>query len=161
VWRQRSAADAVAMRDLTNDTVTRFQETGLLAVEDVAAGGAAEPERVLFHLINHAREHKGQILLTMQRPPGELEIALPDLRSRLRALPLVEIRPPDDALLSGLLVKLFSDRQLAVDPGVITYLTRHMERSAEAARAIVGRIDKLALAKQRKVTRALAAEALR
>lgn len=161
VWRQRSGADAVAMADVTTATVARFQETGQLAIEDVAAGGDAEPERLVFHLLNQARESKGQILITTRQPPGELDIALPDLRSRLRALPVAEIQPLDDALLSGLLVKLFSDRQLAIDPGVIKYLMRHMERSAEAARAIVERIDRLALATHRKVTRALAADALR
>lgn len=161
VWRERSGADAVAMADVTAATVTRFQEAGHLAIEDVAAGGDPEPERLVFHLLNAARESKSQILITMRQPPGELDIALPDLRSRLRALPIAEIKPIDDALLSGLLVKLFSDRQLAIDPGVIKYLMRHMERSAEAARLVVERIDHLALATHRKVTRALAADALR
>lgn len=161
VWRRRSGADAVAMADVSAATVTRFQETGRLAIEDVDAGGDAEPERLVFHLLNQARESKGQLLITTRQPPGELDIALPDLRSRLRALPVAVIQPIDDALLSGLLVKLFSDRQLAIDPGVIKYLLRHMERSAEAARTIVQRIDQLALATHRKVTRALAADALR
>ena len=161
VWRRRSGADAVAMNNVSPATVTRFQETGWLAIEDVDAGGGAESERLVFHLLNQARESKGQLLITTRQPPGELDIALPDLRSRLRALPVAVIQPIDDALLSGLLVKLFSDRQLAIDPGVIKYLLRHMERSAEAARTIVQRIDQLALATHRKVTRALAADALR
>lgn len=161
VWRRRSEAHVVAMADVTTTTVAQFQETGRLAIEDIVAGGDPEPERLVFHLLNQARETKGQILITTRQPPGELNIALPDLRSRLRALPVAEILPIDDALLSGLLVKLFSDRQLAIDPGVIKYLMRHMERSAEAAREIVERIDHLALATHRKVTRALAADALK
>ena len=160
VWRRQSAADVVAMADVTPATVAQFQATGRLAIEDVAAGGDPERERLVFHLLNQARESKGQILITTRQAPGNLEIALPDLRSRMRALPVAEILPIDDALLSGLLVKLFSDRQLGIDPGVIKYLTRHMERSAEAAREIVERIDRLALATHRKVTRALAADAL-
>ncbi|MGI9477828.1 MAG: HdaA/DnaA family protein [Hyphomicrobiaceae bacterium] len=161
VWRERSGGDVVSMTDVTAATISRFQETGRLAIEDVAAGGDPETERLVFHLLNAARERKNQILITTRQPPGELEIALPDLRSRLRALPIAQIQPIDDALLSGLLVKLFSDRQLAIDPGVIKYLMRHMERSAQSAREVVERIDRLALATHRKVTRALAAEALR
>lgn len=163
VWRRLSAADAVAMADVTSETIERFKGSGRLAIEDVGVmeSGNAEIERLVFHLLNQARESKGQLLITCRRPPGELGIALPDLNSRLKALPVAEIRPIDDALLSGLLVKLFSDRQLAIDPGVIKYLTRHMERSAEAAREIVERIDQLALRTHRKVTRALAGEALR
>jgi chromosomal replication initiation ATPase DnaA len=75
-------------------------------------------------------------------------------------LPYVAIAPPDEALLRALLVKLFSDRQLSVEPHVISFLALRIERSAEAARLIVAEIDRLALASHRKVTRALAAEAL-
>ena len=85
---------------------------------------------------------------------------LPDLRSRLRALPLVTIAPPDEALLKAVLVKHFADRQLAVEPHVISYIALHMEQSMEAAAAIVADIDRRAMASHRKVTRALAAEIL-
>ena len=85
---------------------------------------------------------------------------LPDLRSRLRALPVVTIAPPDEALLKAVLVKHFTDRQLAVEPHVIGYIALHMEQSMEAAAAIVAEIDRAAMASHRKVTRALAAEVL-
>ena len=79
---------------------------GALLVEDLHAGIANE--RVLFHLLNLVREHKLSMLLTSRVPPGELEVSLPDLRSRLRALPLVTIAPPDEVLLKAVLVKHFS-----------------------------------------------------
>jgi chromosomal replication initiation ATPase DnaA len=92
--------------------------------------------------------------------PGELDVRLPDLRSRLRALPVVAISPPDEALLKGVLVKHFADRQLAVEPRVVTYIALHMEQSMAAAASIVAEIDRAAMASHRKVTRALAAEVL-
>ena len=79
---------------------------GALLVEDLHAG--IGDERVLFHLLNLVRERKLSMLLTSRVPPGELEVRLPDLRSRLRALPLVTIAPPDEALLKAVLVKHFS-----------------------------------------------------
>lgn len=160
VWLARTGGAATTMSALSTATIENFALTASLAVEDVAAGGGPEAERLLFHLLNQARESGGSLLLTMRQPPGELAIDLPDLRSRLRAAPIARIEPIDDALLSALLIKLFADRQLAVDPGVVKYLTRHLERTAEAARQTVGRIDNLALATHRKVTRQLAAEAL-
>src|SRR5581483_5735780 len=84
-------------------------------------------------------------------PPGELDVALPDLRSRLRALPVVTISPPDEALLKAVLVKHFADRQLAVEPHVIAYIALHMEQSMEAAAAVVAAIDRAAMAAHRKV----------
>lgn len=156
VWRLRSGAAAFAASLLSEQDVARAN--GALLVEDLHTGIA--DERVLFHLLNLAREHKLSMLLTSRLPPGELVVALPDLRSRLRALPLVAISPPDEALLKAVLVKQFADRQLAVEPHVISYIALHMEQSMEAAATIVAEIDRRALAAHRKVTRALAAEVL-
>jgi chromosomal replication initiation ATPase DnaA len=100
------------------------------------------------------------MLLTSRTPPGEIEASLPDLRSRLRALPLVMIEPPDETLLKAVLVKHFTDRQLIVEPGIIVYIALRMERSMEAAATIVAAIDRAAMADHRKVTRALAAKVL-
>ena len=129
-----------------------------MLVEDLHAG--IGDERALFHLLNLVREHKLSMLLTSSVPAGELDVSLPDLRSRLRALPFVTIAPPDEALLKAVLVKHFMDRQLVVEPHVIGHIALHMERSMEAAATIVAEIDRAAMASHRKVTRALAAEIL-
>jgi chromosomal replication initiation ATPase DnaA len=81
--------------------------------------------------------------------------ALPDLASRLRAVPVAKLAAPDDALIGAVLVKLFADRQLAVDQDVIAYLLPRMERSLGNARAMVAQIDDVALAARRPVTRDL------
>ena len=73
---------------------------------------------------------------------------------------MVEIAEPDEDLLAQVMVKLFADRQVAVDDRIIVYLVARMERSLAAARAIVTRIDQLALARGSKITRALAAEVM-
>ncbi len=158
VWRTRSAAHIVSASALTEGTIAVFAAASALAVEDLDRGIA--DERLLFHLLNLAREHKLSLLLTAQRAPGELEMALPDLRSRVRALPHAPISAPDETLLGGLLVKLFDDRQLRVEPHVVAHLARHIDRSTEAARRVVARVDELALASRRRVTRALVSEAL-
>jgi chromosomal replication initiation ATPase DnaA len=64
-------------------------------------------------------------------------------------------------LLRGVLVKLFADRQLAVDESLIGFLIKRIERSIGAARAVVAELDREAMRQQRPVTRALAAEILR
>jgi chromosomal replication initiation ATPase DnaA len=156
VWRLRSGAARLEAGALCEDDAAQAERA--LLVEDLERGIA--DERVLFHLLNLVRERKLSMLLTSRVPPGELEVRLPDLRSRLRALPLVTIARPDEVLLKAVLVKHFSDRQLAVEPHVINHVALHMEQSMEAAANIVAEIDRLAMASHRKVTRALAAEAL-
>ena len=61
---------------------------------------------------------------------------------------------------SQMFVKLFGDRQVAVDPKVIAYLVQRMERSPEEAVALVDLTDRLALARASAITRRIAAAAL-
>ncbi|HET7491590.1 MAG TPA: DnaA/Hda family protein, partial [Bradyrhizobium sp.] len=117
--------------------------------------------RALFHLLNLAREDGAFVLITARTAPAALEIELQDLRSRLRAIPTVALLPPDDHLFRALIVKFCADRQLAVDEGVVGYLTTRIERSYAAARRVVQFLDAEALRLGRPVTRALAAELLR
>lgn len=159
IWSKRTDALRISAATLDRANVDTLLGARALAVEDLDRG--ISDEKLLFHLLNHARDGHTSVLLTTRSEPGDLDVSLPDLRSRLRALPVVRILPPDDALLNVLLVKLFADRQLLVGPQVIRYLLAHMERSAECARRVVAEIDKLALALHRKPTAALAGEALR
>jgi chromosomal replication initiation ATPase DnaA len=117
-------------------------------------------DRALFHLINLAREQEAFVLLTGRGEPAGYKTGLADLRSRLRALPVVRLLPPDDPLLRAVLVKLFADRQLDVDASLIAYLATRLERSFAGARAAVELLDREALRLKRPVTRALAAEIL-
>lgn len=158
VWIAKSAAPVVAAREITIATVPELAAAGALAVEDLDKGPV--DEQALFHLLNLVREQKLSVLFTSATRPGDLGIKLPDFSSRLKALPLAEIAAPDDVLLSAVLVKLFTDRQLQVDPAVVSYCLVRMERSMDAARHLVAEIDTLALIMQRGVTRALAAKAL-
>lgn len=158
VWRLRSGGGIVTAAELDDATVASLADGAAIVVEDVDRGIA--DEKALFHLLNRARESKLSVLITSRVPPGEQEFRVPDLRSRLRALPLAEMQPPDETLLKAVLVKLFDDRQLSVEPQVIDYLNVRMERSMAAANRVVAAVDRLALATHRKVTRPLAAEAL-
>jgi chromosomal replication initiation ATPase DnaA len=157
IWANRAGARRLSANALDQASVPAALATGGLVLENVA-----DPcdEVALFHLLNLANEQAASMLLTARQPPVLWAIRLPDLKSRLRALPVVELRAPDDALLRAVLVKLFADRQLAVDEGLIGYLVTRIERSFAAARAAVALLDREALRQQRPVTRALAAQML-
>ena len=158
VWRLKSVARVAAAREITEVALPSFVTAGALVVEDIDKG--ARSETALFHLLNLVRERKFALLLTSATRPGDMGLKLPDFSSRLKALPFAEISAPDDALLRSVLVKLFADRQLSVDPQVIAFVLVRMERSFEAARRLVAEIDRLGLAMQRGVTRTVAAQAL-
>jgi chromosomal replication initiation ATPase DnaA len=159
IWAEQAGARATSAHALTADDVPAELATGALVVEDLRA--ASFDERALFHLLNLAREDEAYILITAREPPSALDIELRDLRSRLRALPVVSLQPPDDHLFRALIVKFCADRQLAVDEQVVSYLSTRLERSYAAARRAIALLDAEGLRQGRPVTRALAAELLR
>jgi chromosomal replication initiation ATPase DnaA len=159
IWAERSGARATSAHALTAASVPGALATGALAVEDLKP--AEFDDRAMFHLLNLAREDGAYILITARLAPAAFEIELRDLKSRLRAVPVVSLLPPDDLLFRGLIVKFCADRQLSIDESVVNYLATRIERSYAAARQAVDLLDTEALRLGRPVTRALAAELLR
>ncbi|MBA8876479.1 chromosomal replication initiation ATPase DnaA [Phyllobacterium myrsinacearum] len=151
VWKAES--DAIVIDAASIGTASGA--SGPFLIDDIGDGPIDEAG--LFHLINNVRQSGSSLLMTSRRWPASWPVTLPDLASRLKAATTVEIGEPDDILLSGVLYKLFSDRQIAVDPNVISFLVSHIERSLSTANRIVERLDRAALEKKSKITRALAA----
>src|ERR1700677_3931718 len=158
IWAAAAGARVASARMLTEADLPAALATGALVVEDAVA---MADERALFHLISLARKEDGYLLFTARTVPPLWPASLPDLMSRLRALPVVTLRAPDDAMLRGVMVNLAADRQLPLDETVVAYLLTHIERSFAAARAAVIALDKEALRQSRAPSRALAAELFR
>ena len=117
-------------------------------------------EEALFHLHNHLTAFNLPLLLIGREAPARWPIALPDLKSRLEAIEVVRIEPPDDELLAAVLVKLFADRQLQVAADLVGWLVPRMERSFAECERIVTALDAAALSERRKINRSLAREVL-
>jgi chromosomal replication initiation ATPase DnaA len=159
IWAKASGARLIASAAITLGGAPTALATGALVIEDLREGSCEDT--ALFHLINLAREQGAFLLVTARSPPSGWAVRLRDLASRLRALPVVTLAPPDDALLRAVLVKQFADRHLDVDEELIAYLATRIERSFAAARAIVAELDREALRHKRKVNRALAVDLMR
>jgi chromosomal replication initiation ATPase DnaA len=159
IWAEAAGARSTTAHALTAANVPGALATGALVVEDLNAGSF--DERALFHLLNLAREDEAYVLITARVAPAGLPIELRDLRSRLRAVPVVQLTAPDDQLFRALIVKFCADRQMVIDESVVSYLASRIERSFAAARQAVEMLDTEALRLGRPVTRALAAELLR
>jgi chromosomal replication initiation ATPase DnaA len=156
VWQARSGAVLRPAGALTPDAVPDLAANTAVVIDDAERAA----ERPLLHLLNLMVERRGHLLLTAPAPPARWTTALPDLRSRLVALPEIAMLAPDDALIGAVLLKLFADRQLGVGEEVIVFLLHHMERSFAAARRLVAALDRAALVAQRRITVPLAREVL-
>ena len=162
IWTKMAGAQLIASSELTPGLLDQLMNAPFpLAVDDVDEGlGLPFFEQALFHLHNRLREASLSLLLSSSRPLAECAIDLPDLSSRLKAIPTVAVELPDDELLKQVLAKLFSDRQITVAADVTNYLVSRMERSFAAAGWLVETLDQAALAERRPVTVALARQVM-
>ena len=160
VWADMSAATVVQASDLANMDIPTLASAAI-AVEDVPQiAGDAAAQTALFHLHNLVLAEGHPLLLTGTPPVPRWNLTLPDLTSRVAAATAVALDPPDDALLSALLVKLLADRQLTPKPDLIPYLLTRMDRSFAAAIALIDELDAASIAQKRPITRPLAAQVL-
>ena len=155
-WASRAGAAVLTLSEGEAPDLTDFHGRPVL-LEDADRGA---PDEVLFHLINMAGVPGGGLLLTGRTPPSSWPVLLPDLRSRLNALSVAELPPPDDVILEGLLRKFFRERNIRPTDDLIPYLLRRIERSATRAREVVAKLDEVADAEQRGVSRGLARQIL-
>lgn len=154
IWREH----AHAVRLVASDIAAATPDSSWLEVLVEDADAPNLDQTGLFHLVNAVRAGGGHLLLTGRRFPAAWGVTLPDLASRLKAATTVEIHEPDDLLLAGVITKLFADRQVEVEANVVQFLVRRIERSLSAAIDIVDRLDRTALERKSRITRAMAAE---
>lgn len=156
IWAERASARAATPE--TIEALAGSPDPRPVLVEDADTGRF--PESGLFHLLNHAIRSGRAVLMTAQTAPLSWPLRTEDARSRVRLALNITMAPPDDILLSQMFLKLFSDRQIAVEPGLISYLVKRMERAPNEAVALVEAMDRIALSRGSAITRAVAAEAI-
>lgn len=156
IWREET--NAVQLNGASIGSGAAELGSGPVLIDNIDA--APVDEAGLFHLINAVRGAGTQLLITARRFPAAWGITLPDLESRLKAAATIEIHEPDDLLLTGVVTKLFADRQIEVEPHVVQYLVRRIERSLSTAIHVVDRLDRKAMELKTRITRALAAETI-
>ncbi len=150
VWAARTGAVLLDGRGLTG--LAPLPASGGLAVDQADAAA----EQPLLHLLNAAAELGLPVLLAARTAPARWPTKLPDLASRLRAMPAVELGRPGDAMLRALFATLLAARQLSVPEAVQDWLLLRLPRNPAALRDAARRLDEAALAAGRRVTHAIA-----
>ena len=127
------------------------------AIIDEAEG---DDEHRLFHAWNAAQTEQRPLLMVGRTPPGSWTVALPDLRSRLAAAPHVAIAEPDEALARALIERAFDRAGAGYAADLPDWLLRRVERSYGAIDMVTQLLDRISLSSGRKISVAMAKEAL-
>jgi chromosomal replication initiation ATPase DnaA len=160
-WADQTGAKIAPAATLDLEGAARLVGQSDVGVEDIDRLSCRESEEALFHLLNAVARQGGRLLVTGRCAPRALVLRLADLRTRLNALPIARIEPPDEEFLERLLLHLAEARQLALPQAVAGFLVTRMARSHLAAINLIEALDRLSLEARRPVSRELGAEALR
>jgi DnaA regulatory inactivator Hda len=160
LWRARADSQTIDLSAAGIEQIAALGARAVLVDDCDLAIGDAKNERALLQLYNLVRAGGGSLLLTACRPPSQWAVALPDLASRLNSAMVATIDPPDDILLAQIALKLFADRQITVNEGVISFLLNRGERSAAGLARAIDALDKASLAGKRPITVPLVREVL-
>lgn len=156
VWAAMSGAEILAARD-SAARAEDLSEAAALVVEDAdGVAGDAAAEEALFHIHNALGARGAPLLLTARDAPERWGVVLPDLASRMAQAGVLRLPPPDDALLTAVMMKLAHDRKLPLTPVILSYAAPRIERSFAAAARFVADLDAHALARKRPPTRDMA-----
>ncbi|MCQ2965536.1 MAG: DnaA/Hda family protein [Alphaproteobacteria bacterium] len=115
-------------------------------------------EEFLFHVLNTIFQKKAFILLTAE--DNQFDFKLNDLKTRFNSIPQIKILMPTKQVMDAVLIKQFADRQWIVEPNVISYLLKNMDRSFSVLEQVVKKIDNLVCETKGKVTIALVKKVL-
>ncbi|MFT3724979.1 MAG: DNA replication ATPase [Hyphomonadaceae bacterium] len=139
------AADAGAAM-VTGEALSRAEmdEIARLSVSALAIDDADHPEAAmgLLAVLNLCRDRGAPVLLSGASEPAGWFTRPPDLKSRLAAMPVAHIEPPDDETLALRLREECALRHLILPDESVTYLANRMERSWAAIGLVADQIER-------------------
>ncbi len=160
VWAAQTGARIVPAGTLPQADIAALAQ-GPVVVEDAdGVAGDDAAETALFHLHNLVLAEGHPLLLTAAQPPAAWPLALPDLASRMQATATAHLQPPDDSLLAAVLMKQLAERQLEMDPEVLSFCITRMERRFDSAARLATELNRAAYSQRRRVTKPLVREVL-
>ena len=138
-------------RDYQN-ILDKFESLDILILENIDKVKYDKSEQDLFHIINLVKESNKKLLMTSRKSISEIDLSLEDLKSRLNSIIEAKIKEPDDQLMKLILIKIFNDKQLKINPNVIDFLMSRLVRTYKSINLFIEKIDKFSLEKGKKIT---------
>ncbi len=104
-------------------------------------GADRADEHAIFTAWNEAQVTRHPLLMTADCAPSDWGVALPDLRSRLAATPVITLGEPDDELIQGILTMIVQRRGLLLTPEAEAYILPRAPRTHRGVIALADALD--------------------
>lgn len=141
------------LRALAPEALEGLAGLPLVAIDDPEAIAGEMPwEQRLFSLYNECLAAGTRIAVAARTPAVDLPLALPDLRSRLAAMPHFALRPLDEAQQRSALQARAGARGIHLPEDAVHYLQRRFARDMASLSEILERLDAASLEAKRPLT---------
>lgn len=135
------------------DIFDALETQDIVCIDDVdTIAGDSTWEEALFHFYNRARDNHAHLLLSATKPPQQINITLPDLKSRLSAALSLEIKSLKDHDKIAALQLRATARGLTLSNEVVNYLLHHHSRNMRDLMQLLTTCDEISLITKRKLT---------
>ena len=142
--KNKSSNLVIKSKEVNEKIFFKYKTKEILVVENFENN---IPENLLFSLWNMALQDNKYLLFTSLKPISTYNFKLPDLNSRINSSILIGIKLPSDDLISVILAKNFSDKQIKVEKKHIDYIIKRIDRSYEKISQFTALLDKYSLKK--------------
>ena len=144
ILKNKTSFLEVKSDSLSDEIFLKFKTKELLIIENL---DKKISESLLFSLWNSALQDNKYILITSNESINTYKFKSPDLSSRVKSCVNIGIKLPTDDLISVVLAKNFSDRQIKVEKKHIDYIIKRIDRSYEKISQFISLLDKYSLKK--------------
>ena len=144
IFKSKTSTLTVEAKTINESIISTFKTKEALIIEDL---DDKVNETLLFSLWNISLQDNKYFLLTSEKSIHEYKFKLPDLQSRVLSTVTIGIKLPSDDLISVILAKNFSDKQIKIEKKHIDYIIKRIDRSYEKISQFILTLDKYSLKK--------------
>ena len=144
ILKSKTSCLLIDSNELNEKIFLKFKTKEALIIENLYGSVS---EKLLFSLWNIALQDNKYVLITSKKPISSYKFKLRDLKSRVNSSLIIGINLPSDDLISVILAKNFSDKQIKVEKKHIDYIIKRIDRSYEKISQFILTLDKYSLKK--------------
>jgi chromosomal replication initiation ATPase DnaA len=158
ILKNKTSYLKINSNELNEKIFTRYKIKEALIIENL---DEKISEKLLFALWNVAMQDNKYLMITSKKPISSYKFKLKDLTSRVKSSLIIGIKLPSDDLISVIIAKSFSDKQIKVEKKHIDYIIKRIDRSYEKISQFILTLDKYSLKKRKPFSLKLIKEVLK
>ena len=137
-----NSVEILNAENITDETISKFEKLNCLIIDNYEKN---IDEKTFYSILNSSKQLDTYVVINSFLPIKDIKFDLKDLQSRAKSFMNLGIELPTDDLLTVIISKFFSDKQIELNPKISEYIIKNTERSYEKVFKCIKEIDDLSL----------------